>query len=145
MAENYRNYPRGNRGIGIPPMAPPRKSGMLPRKPFQSGDTGSPSTSFDVTASRMMQRTMSDDDIEYFDDVDFDPPYNLLRIYIAEVASGNIDEDEDDEDVDEASVAGMVTGYTLPLGMSNKKKGDDPPWKAYANAFSRAKRIDRTH
>ena len=37
----------------------------------------------DVQASEMMQNTMEDDDLEFFWDVDFDPPYDVDRDYIA--------------------------------------------------------------
>jgi hypothetical protein len=38
--------------------------------------------------------------------------------------------------MEEASGAGAVAGYTLPLGMSNRR-GDEPPsWSYYMNAIN---------
>ena len=46
------------------------------------------------------------------------------------------EEDEDDDDLDEFSGAGGVAGFTLPLGMSNRKPGSPPPWAAYARSLN---------
>ncbi len=54
--------------------------------------------------------------------------YNLMRAQEGE------DEDEE-EDVDEQSVAANVAGYSLPLGMTNRRAGSPPPWDAYARAI----------
>jgi hypothetical protein len=49
------------------------------------------------------------------------------------------DDTMDDEDVEEASTASSVAGYTLPLGMSNKPAKDRKDiWKSYARAFGDA-------
>ena len=45
------------------------------------------------------------------------------------------DEEEDEEDVDEQSVAANVAGYSLPLGMTNRRAGSPPPWDAYSRAI----------
>ena len=45
------------------------------------------------------------------------------------------DNDDEEEDVDEQSVAAGVAGYSLPLGMSNRGPKDPPPWASYANAI----------
>ena len=55
--------------------------------------------------------------------------YNLMRAQEGE------DEDEEEEDVDEQSVAANVAGYSLPLGMTNRRAGSPPPWDAYARAI----------
>ncbi len=54
--------------------------------------------------------------------------YELMR-------SQEGDDEEEDDEVDEQSVAANVAGYSLPLGMSNRKPGSPPPWAAYARAI----------
>ena len=54
--------------------------------------------------------------------------YELMR-------SQEGDDEEEDDEVDEQSVAANVAGYSLPLGMSNRKPGSPPPWDAYARAI----------
>lgn len=61
-----------------------KRIGGLPRKPFHSGDMGSPSSSTDVMASRLMQQVMEPDDVEYWEELEGNPPYKLDRIYIRE-------------------------------------------------------------
>ena len=48
---------------------------------------------------------------------------------------GDDDLEEDEDEVEEASVAANVAGYSLPLGMSNRSPGSPPPWAAYARAL----------
>ena len=71
----------------------------------------------------------------------------LIRALIAEAAadedafayelmrSQEGDDEEDDDEVDEQSVAANVAGYSLPLGMSNRKPGSPPSWASYADAI----------
>jgi len=157
---NYRVYPRGGRGIAIPPLAPARRHGMPPKHVPMHGQSGQRSMSMDVQASQMMQRTVADDDIRDHEIWDNDPPYDLIRQYVAEFLASDkdvIDEDDDEEikdktnkkdkkqedEVEETSTTANVRGYTLPLGMTNKKKNADPPWKAYARAWGRAELVNK--
>ena len=55
--------------------------------------------------------------------------YEMLR------SADRDDEEDDEEEVDEQSVAANVAGYSLPLGMTNRKPGSPPPWAAYAQAL----------
>ena len=73
------------RGVGVPAMGanmPRRRIGGLPRQPFHQGDGGSPSSSMDVQASQMMQNVSGPDDIEWWAEIDTDPPYEVWRDYI---------------------------------------------------------------
>lgn len=85
-----------------------------------SGDAGSPSSEFSVTASRLMQNVMGDDDIEYFASIADDPPYDTERIYAhggvpvtaqSYARSGALFPDDldwrDDDVIDDASVDGI--------------------------------------
>ena len=163
MAKNYKTTTiakdsistRSGSGQGVPAIAPPRRLGMPPKSPFRSGTTGDRSSSFDVTASQIMQQTMTDEDEEYYREIEDDKPYDILKTYINEVIlqnkqnkldeqnkqknKGPEKEDEPEEDVEEASVVANISGYTLPLGTTNKDKDDEPSWKAYARAFADAK------
>lgn len=147
-------------GQGVPAIAPPRRLGMPPKSPFRSGTTGDRSSSFDVTASQIMQQTMTDEDEEYYREIEDDKPHDILRTYINEILlqekynnnkqdeqkkynkqknEGPEKEEDPEEDVEEASVVANISGYTLPLGATNKSKDDEPSWKAYARAFADAK------
>jgi len=138
-------------GQVVPALAPPRRLGMPPPPPFRSGMTGSRSSSMDVTASQLMQQTMTDQDVEYYEELEDNKPYDILRTYISEILlhetntknknTGPKPEEDPEDEFDEASVAANVAGYTLPLGMSNKKKGQEPSWKAYARAYAGAKPV----
>jgi len=138
-------------GQAVPALAPPRRLGMPPKSPFRTGTTGSRSSSMDVTASQLMQQTMTDQDVEYYEELEGDKPYDILRTYINEILlhetntknknNGPKPEEDPEDEFDEASVAANVAGYTLPLGMSNKKKGQEPSWKAYARAYAGAKPV----
>ena len=77
----HRQASRSGRGVAVPALSPRKRLGALPRKPFMSGDMGSPSSSTDVTASRLMQRVMNDDDIEYYQQTHNNPPYNVQKTY----------------------------------------------------------------
>lgn len=73
------------RGIGVPAggaNTPRTKIGALPRAPFHQGDMGSPSASSDVMASKLMQNVMGPDDIEYWKDIENDPPYDVQQDYL---------------------------------------------------------------
>ena len=56
--------------------------------------------------------------------------YELMRSQ-----EGDDDAVDEDDDVEEASVAAGVAGYSLPLGMSNRDPNDPPPWASYASAI----------
>jgi len=45
------------------------------------------------------------------------------------------DDIDEEEDVDEQSLAGAVAGYTLPLGMSNRGPNQSPSWLAFAKSI----------
>ena len=53
-----------------------------------------------------------------------------------EILRSQEDDEDDEDDLDEFSGAGGVAGYTLPLGMSNRKPGSPPPWAAYARSLN---------
>jgi hypothetical protein len=65
----------------------------------------------------------------------------ILREYIKQIVS------EMNRTKEEASTTASVSGYTLPMGTSNKKKKrkddvtDELVWKSYAKAFGNAKKI----
>jgi len=68
--------------------------------------------------------------------------FQLLRTYIREMAAnGNLK--KKDCSKSEASTTANVSGYTLPLGASNRSKDitDEEMWKAYAKAYANAKKI----
>ena len=46
------------------------------------------------------------------------------------------EEDDVDDDIDEASGAGAVAGYSLPLGMSNRGPDQEPSWAYYMHAIN---------
>lgn len=111
--------------------------GDPPRETPRTGQTGSPSASFSTTASQIQQQGYAEDEIEYWKDASFDPPYvfrsdtmgqgkhgvresdlrRLIRAKIMEALLGEY-EDEDGDDVEEASSigGGAIRGYTTPLG-----------------------------
>ena len=63
----------------------------------------------------------------------------FLREYIREILKHNVSSKQNDE----ASTAASISGYTLPLGMSNNPKDmtDEEIWKSYAKSFGNAKKI----
>ena len=160
------NVPSG-RGVGVPASSPrvgtPNRQivGRPPLKTPRSGQQGDPSASMDVTASILMQGPFyTEEDIEEFEKYMENPPYDMeaLRHYVREaireymfesktddedenLLTGD-DDDEDEEEADEASVAAGAGGYTLPLGMGNRKKGQPPSWKYYAKALGNATPVD---
>lgn len=122
---------RSGQGVAVPAGFTPEPSriGRLPLNFAQSGYSGGPSSSNDVTASRMMQTVSNDDDIEYAHNIHDDPPYDLekelimtslIRDYISIILETK------EEELDEfcAAGAGAVSGFSLPLGSQNvgKKK-----------------------
>ena len=46
------------------------------------------------------------------------------------------DEDDAEPDLEEFSGAASVAGYSLPLGLSNRAKGQEPPYASYARALN---------
>lgn len=54
------------RGAAVTPPYPDRTPGKLPKPPFLVGSSGSPSSSADVNASQLLQQTMNQDDIDYW-------------------------------------------------------------------------------
>ena len=63
----------------------------------------------------------------------------LLRTYIKEVVSNS----KQKHAKSEASTTASVSGYTLPVGATDRPKDitDEEMWKAYAKAFGNAKKI----
>jgi len=144
---------RSGRGVAVP--GPLDKwidkdsLGDLPQQTPRTGQTGSPSSSFSVTASQLMQQGYADDEIEYWADAAFDPPYDLegddamgqdrfyvrevmLRKYIRQVLESIIigeyeEEEEDEEEVEEASSlgGGSIRGYITPLGTGGNDDQDE--------------------
>jgi hypothetical protein len=117
--------------------------GDLPKPTPRSGQAGEPSASFSVTASQIQQQGYADDEIEYWKDATFDPPYlvhgeddtmgqgyhhvreSTLRAYvrsvIEEMLLGEYELESEDSDVDEISAVGggaggSIRGYTEPVG-----------------------------
>lgn len=133
-------------GAPAPLTDPARPYGAVPIDPGLSGFSGGRSASFETTASQMQQQTMTDDDVQYYQDIHDDPPYDVIRVYIAEVLremaeiEGPDIEDEPDEDVDEASVVANVAGYTGPLGAKGPSGGSQS-WTHYARSFGNAKPV----
>lgn len=98
--------------------------GDPPRATPQSGQTGDPSAAPSVTMSQIQQQGFADDEIEYWEDAAFDPPYlvhgddmgqghhhvreSALRAFVREVL----------EDMFEVSSlgGGAIRGYTTPMG-----------------------------
>lgn len=99
--------------------------GDLPKQTPRTGQSGDPSASFSVTASQIMQQGYADDEIEYWEDATFDPPYlvngddddmgqghhhvreSMIRAFVREVI----------EDMMEVSAlgGGAIRGYTTPI------------------------------
>ena len=149
-----------------------------PPKPYMQGQSGEPSSSPSVTASRLMQNSYTEEDMEDFKDRDdvvgkagnyqssFTRQYRdsgpgrtmqgaaglgegLIREFIrAVIQEGKTpgknayvyelmkEEDEDDDEIDEASGAAAVAGYSLPLGMSNRGPDQPPSWASYMHAIN---------
>ena len=71
-------------------------------------------------------------ELDLGDEVEVDP--SDVKVTVAEKDEVELEAAEDD-DVEEASVAAGVAGYSLPLGMSNRGPNDPPPWASYASAI----------
>lgn len=122
-----------SRGVGARYLYPRARPGELPRWPFYVGSTGDRDASMDVTASQLSQITKTDDDVRYDRSVHDNPPHKVLVWFIQEAM------DDDDDDVDEASVASNVSGYVLPLGATNHPGQES--WRYYARSFGRAEAL----
>ena len=125
------------RGTAIPTITPRVKFGLPPSKiPFRVGSVGDPSTTPDVFASMLLQKTMNDDDIEYFKDIHDDPPYDVLRTYIREFVSN--------ENLREFSslAGGAISGYTMPLGTSNYRRNRAKFLRKMARIYAGAELVD---
>lgn len=147
---------RTGRGTGAPAFSPPRnQQGLPPNKWPQHGQQGQPSSAASVTASQLQQKTMTQDDIDYWqgdpDDPEdvgasFAPPYLLnrdaygnmktattreaLRHTIRLMIESILDEDELEEDGEETSEVssiggGSIRGYTGPVGAKERDKDQD--------------------
>ncbi len=124
-----------------------------------SGDMGSPNGGLGHIANQHMQTVINADDIEWWDEIENNPPYDVWRDYLRDDKNMDslatlkeyiqlvMEQEEDEEDeMNEFSGSGGVAGYTLPLGMQprmpgqKRKKKKKPAWKAAADAFGGAKK-----
>lgn len=125
-------YP-SSRGTGLSASADlnPR-IGSIPRPTPSSGDMGSPSADPDVSFMMRYGHPAPDrglpspTQIDLMDDEDDE---ERMREFIRSSLREDDEDSEDEEDVEnESSGAGGVSGYTLPLGMSNKKSKRMRSW-----------------
>lgn len=103
--------------------------GDLPKPTPRTGQSGDPSAAFSVTASQLQQQGYAEDEIEYWKEASFDPPYlvhgddmgqgkhhvrenllyRVLRRLVRECGGdilGEYEEEEDASDVEEISSLG---------------------------------------
>lgn len=159
---------RSGRGIAVPGGPPEtwydkHTLGNVPRDFPSSGQSGDPSSAPSVTMSQIQQQHMTDEDIEYWEDAAFDPPYivngnesdmgqyshhvrevkmnNLRKLIrkIVESAMTELEIEEDGEKTDEVSTlgGGAIAGYTTPLGTGGNQ--DDDRIEKMAKSFGGGK------
>lgn len=145
---------RSGQGIAVPAIATTNDKGRLgdlPRPPFKTGNSGSPSSSGSTTASQIQQITFTDEDIEDYKKNKSKPTWDTDRTYIQDsIIRSLLKLVIEEKMTDEMSGAGGVAGVVLPLGKSpdnfeRPKKKRKSPTKVAGRTFGNAKPVNEKY